>query len=503
MRGDEASTQITTAQRRIALSAMTLGLLVAALDQMILSTAAAAISADLGGLSRLPWLFSAYLVSSACTMPLWGRLGDVYGRRRVFRVGIGIFVSASLLAGTSRSMELLVVARVLQGIGAGGLLTLPNAIVADLVEPRLRASYYALNTAVWAAAGLLGPLVGGLIVDHLGWRYIFFIHVPVGLLAILLMAAGPRTPQARASHALDYSGAGLLAISVGALILLCGGLGLGQSHTLSALLLAAACGFGWLFVRHERRVADPLVPLSLVAVPTVRLGITVSGLYGFANFAIAIFIPLFAITVAGTNATEAGLRLLPVPIGLMLGSFFVGRRIARGASSRLYPAIGLCIQGLALSVFASFQGDTPRVVVLLVSLVAGLGAGGVNPVITYALQHSVPNAQVGLVTALPTFTRFVAQAVGIAALGALMTLRLDVHLAAAIPDLPPDLQPDTLQARAEDIRALGEPLASQVALAFRRALSEMFLVMVGIMAIAMLVSLRIPRVDATSSRAGA
>ena len=487
-------------RRWLALTAMTLGLSVAALDQLILATASTAISAELGGLAQLPWVFAAYLLSSACTMPLWGRLGDIYGRRRIFQIAIGIFIAASLLAGFSSSMEYLVLARFLQGLGGGGLLTLPNAIVADLVPPRLRASYYALNTGAWAAAGLIGPLVGGLLVDGPGWRFIFYINVPIGLLAIALMALGHRVPHRSIPHAIDYTGAALLAASVSALLVLCSQVGsesLPFSLGVGLLVFSLATAAG--FVQHERRIAEPLIPLPLVAIPTVRVYLGVSVLYGLVNFAVAIFIPILAITVAGTSAVEAGFRLMPVPVGLMLGSVIVGRLIAWGARYRFYPALGLGLNGIALLLFSTLLPDSPRALALLYALLAGLGAGCVNPVITYVLQHSVPPAQVGLVTSLPTFARVVAQSIGIAVLGVLLTRRLDLHLTRLAPDAPPGLDSESLQARAEDIRELGEPLASAVVEACRLALSEIFLVMALIVATALLVSLRAPRVQPADS----
>jgi EmrB/QacA subfamily drug resistance transporter len=493
MDGEEAREPLPTRQRRLTLAGMMLGLSVAAFDQMILATASTAISADLGGLAQLPWIFSAYLLSSSCTMPLWGRLGDLHGRRRVFQIAIGLFIGASLLSGASPNMEFLVGARVLQGIGGGGLMTLPNAIVADLVEPRQRTSYYALNTGVWAVAGLLGPLAGGFLTDAVSWRVIFYINAPIGILAIALVAAGYRVPHRTVQHAVDYGGAALLAGSVGALLLLCSGAGADETgiHGLGLVLIAVMFLCALLFVAHEWHTPEPLAPFSVLRVPTVRVGMAMNLLYGLANFAVAIFVPLFAITVAGTSATEAGLRLMPVPVGLLIGNLIVGRLIERGGNYRLYPAAGLAIHIVALFLFTTLDPETPRATVLLYSLMAGVGSGGVTPVLTYALQQAVPANQVGLVTALPTFGRAVAQSVGIAALGSFLALRLDTHLRRLVPDPPIDLHPDTLRARAEDIRSLGEPLSSAVVEACRVALSEVFLVMAGIMALTLLVSLRL------------
>jgi EmrB/QacA subfamily drug resistance transporter len=492
MDAEEAQEPLPTRQRRLTLAGMMLGLSVAAFDQMILATASTAISADLGGLAQLPWIFSAYLLSSSCTMPLWGRLGDLHGRRRVFQIAIALFIGASLLSGASPSMEFLVVARVLQGIGGGGLMTLPNAIVADLVAPRQRTSYYALNTGVWAVAGLLGPLVGGLLTDAVSWRVIFFINAPIGLLAIALVALGYRVPHRPVQHAVDYVGAALLAGSVGALLLLSSRAG-GESGigTPGLLLIGGMLLGATLFVVHERRTPEPLAPFSVLSVPTVRVGMTMCILYGLANFAVAIFVPLFAITVAGTSATEAGLRLMPVPVGLLVGNLIVGRLIERGGSYRLYPAVGLALHAVALVLFTTLEPETPRASALLYAFMAGVGSGGVTPVLTYALQQAVPANQVGLVTALPTFARAVAQSVGIAVLGSLLALRLDTHLRQLIPDAPIELHPDTLRGRAEDIRSLGEPLSSAVVEACRLALSEVFLVMAGIMILTLLVSLRL------------
>jgi predicted MFS family arabinose efflux permease len=252
---------------------------------------------------------------------------------------------------------------------------------------------------------------------------------------------------------------------------------------------------GVLFVLHERRTPEPLAPFSVLAVPTVRIGMAVNILYGLANFAVAIFVPLFAITVAGTSATEAGLRLMPVPIGLLLGNMLVGRLIARGGNYRFYPAFGLALHAMALVLFSTLAPETPRATVLTYSFMAGFGSGFVTPVLTYALQQAVPGGQVGLITALPTFARAVAQSVGIAVLGSVLAVRLGTHLKRLVPDASVELNPDTLRARSEDIQELGEPLASAVVEACRLALSEVFLVMAVIMIATLLLSFRLRPAD--------
>jgi len=497
----QGAAPVSAARRRAVLSAAMLGLSVASLDQMILSSAAPAISAELGGLARTPWLFTAYLLTTACTMPLWGRLGDLFGRRRVFQAAIAIFVAAALLAGSSRTMGELVLARALQGIGGGGLLTLPNAIIADVVPLRLRAAYYAFGSGVWAVSSLVGPLVGGLLVDGPGWRTIFYCHAPLGLAGSALFSAAYRIEGARVARRIDAPGALWLAASVGSLLLLCSGAGLEfplaslRAAGLAGASLAAGAAFLW----RERRAPEPLLPLALLRLPAVPAALATSFLFGFANFGIGIFIPLFAVTVAGATATAAGLRLMPVTLGMFLASMFVGRRIAAHGRFRRFPPIGLAFFAAGLLLYSTLRADSQPALPFLYAFVAGIGSGMINPVVTYALQHAVPSDSLGIATALPAFFRSIGQSVGTALLGAVLVARLDRHLAALAPEA--GLRAVSLRASPQEIHALGSPLEGAVIEAFRQSLGDVFLCMVLFLGLAFAAALRLRDPDSLAADA--
>lgn len=491
---------VSAARRRAVLAGCMLGLSVASLDQMILSSAAPAISAELGGLARTPWLFTAYLLTTACTMPLWGHLGDLFGRRPVFQAAILIFVGAALLAGNSHTMGELVLARALQGIGGGGLLTLPNAIIADVVSVRMRAAYYAFGSGVWAISSLVGPLVGGLLVDGPGWRYIFYSYLPLGLAGIALFSVAYRIQESRVAHRIDLLGALLLAASIGSLLLLCSGAGLEfPLWSLPAAGLGAAFLAGLAaFALHERRASEPLLPLELLRLPAVPAALVTSFFFGLGNFGIGVFIPLFAITVNGASATGAGMRLMPVTVGMFFASMAVGRRIAATGRFRHFPPIGLVAFATGVSLYATLERDSSTALALAFSFLAGIGSGMINPVVTFALQHTVPRESLGLATALPAFFRSIGQSVGTALLGAVLVARLDLHLLALAPGS--GLRAESLRASPAEIHALGEPLESAVIEAFREALADVFLTMALFFGLALLAALRLrdPEPEATA-----
>jgi MFS family permease len=488
---DSRDAPVSPARRRTVLLGALLGISIAALDQMVLSSAAPAISAELGGLARTPWLFSAYLLTTSCTMPIWGSLGDRFGRKRVFLFAVGVSLTAALCAAQSRSMGELVLARALHGIGAGGLLTLPNAIIADVVPQRMRAAYFAFGSGVWALAGLLGPLIGGLMVDGPGWRFIFYSYIPFGMLGGLLIAAAYPSRATRIAHAIDLPGAALLVVSVGSLLLLCSGAGLEfELVSAPAAGLAASTALGLAaFAMRERRAREPLLPLALLRLRGVPPVLTTSFVFGLGNFATGVFIPLFAMTVAGASATEAGMRLMPVTAGIFLASMAVGRRIAVTGRYRYFPPIGLAVYSLGTLLLTTLRAETPPLVSHAYLFFSGLGAGMVNPVVIYAMQHVVPREALGLATALPPFCRAIGQSVGTAVLGAVLVQRLDSYLAVLASGS--GLRAESLQASPAEIHALGGPLETAVVESFRLALVDVFIAMAAFFAIAFVVALRV------------
>ncbi len=478
---------ITPRQRTIVLIGMMCGVSLAAIDQMVLATAVGTIAGDLGDLSQAPWIFTANLLASAASMPIWGKLGDLYGRRRVFQCAIALFIFASLLAAESRSMPWLLVCRALQGLGGGALLTMPYAILADVIPPRERPAYVAFVTVVWTVAGMLGPPLGGFIVDGPGWRWMFYLNVPAALAAFGLLQWGYRIPRRRLEHRVDFTGAALLFCSVGSLILYTSwaGAALGWASPRALALLGASFGLGTGFFYWERRAAEPIVDLSLLRLRAVWAPLLTTFLYGLSNFAITFLLPLFALVVRGTSAVEAGLGLMPLTLGLLLSGIVVGRLASRTQRYRRYATAGLATYATGLVLLSTTGPDTPRLVFWGYSLVLGLGSGPLNPVLIASLQNAVEERYLGVASSLPGFSRAVAQTIGSSVLGALLGLRFAAHLRSDVrPLVAPGTSLDGLAASPDAIRALAEPLRSAVIEAYRSAFSETFLAMFGIIVFA-------------------
>lgn len=471
---------ITARQRQAVLVGMVCGASLASIDQMVLATAVGTIAGELGDLHQAPWIFTANLLASASSMPIWGKLGDLYGRRRVFQSAMGLFIVASLLAAQSGSMTTLLVCRALQGLGGGALLTMPYGILADVVPPRDRPKYAALVTVVWTVAGLLGPPLGGFIADGPGWRWMFYLNLPAAIVSFGLLQWGYRIPVRRLEHRVDFLGAGLLFFAVGSLILYSSWAGktFGWTAIPSIGLLATSGLLAFAFFRWERRAPEPIVELSIFRGRAVWAPLLTTFLYGLGNFAITFMIPLFGLVVRGTSAVEAGLGLMPLTSGLLLSSIVLGRVASATQRFRRYAMGGLCVYGAGIALLATAGPETSRLQLWSSTLLLGLGSGPLNPVLISSLQNAVDPRHLGVASSLPGFSRTVAQSIGSSAFGTLLALRFAHHLAAGTGgDAAGAAAVDRLAATPEAIRALEEPLRSTVVGAYASAFSESFVAM--------------------------
>ncbi len=373
------------------------GVSLAAIDQMVLSTAVSSIAGELGNISQAPWIFSANLLTSASSMPIWGKLGDLYGRRRIFQIAISVFIIASLLASQADTMLELVICRAFQGLGGGALLTVPYAILGDIVPPRERAAYIAFITVIWTAAGFLGPPLGGFFVDGPGWRWMFYMNVPTALLTLCALQWGYRIPAKRIEHAVDYKGAALLFSCVGSLILYTSWAGTTWGwlapSALAFVLVSAILGA--LFIRQERRAEEPILELSLLGRQAVWAPLLATCFFGFANFVIAIFVPLFGLVVQGVDAVQAGYGLTSLTAGLLVSGIIVGRRAAATRRYRRYATIGLAIYSTGMALLVTVDAETPRALFLFYTSLLGVGSGALTPVVVAALQDAVEGRYLG------------------------------------------------------------------------------------------------------------
>ena len=413
-------------------AAIVLAMLPAVLDQTILATGLPTIAADLGSLTDVSWLVTAYVVAAAASTPLWGKLGDRYGRKRLLELSLVVFVSASALCGAAQSITELIVLRAVQGAAAGGLMTLAMAAVGDLVSPRERGRYQGYIAATFAVATVIGPLLGGVLVDHASWRWVFYVNLPVGIAALVGLSLRLPAPETeRPKRPLDASGAALLAGATSALMLTCvwgGDRYAWDSGPILGLIAATVLLSGALVVR-ERRAADPIVPFHLLRTRAVTVASTALFFGTAALFAITVFVPLFLQTTTGASPTQAGLLLVPMMIGVTLSTTLSGRSIARTGRYKRFPIAGLALMTAALGLLAALAGDPSRAATGIALAVFGLGFGMVTQVLIVAVQNSVERRELGVATATTGFFRALGGAIGAAVLGAVFAARAGMHAA--------------------------------------------------------------------------
>jgi EmrB/QacA subfamily drug resistance transporter len=433
--------QIGQRRRLIIIGALLLGMLLAALDQTIVATALPTIAGDLHGLSHLSWVVTAYLLASTVSTPLWGKLGDLYGRKTFFEASIVIFLIGSALAGLSHTMLQLIAFRAIQGIGGGGLLTGAQTIVADVVPARERGRYQGLFGSVFGVTSVLGPLIGGFFVDNLSWRWVFYVNIPIGVVALAVVAAVLPGHLRRAAHKIDYLGTVLLAGAATSLVLLTslGGTTYAWASTPIYLMAAGAVVCGALFIWAESRAAEPVVPLHLFRNRIFSASSAVGFVVGFAMFGAIAYLPQYMQIVKGVSPTVSGLRLLPLMAGLLTTSIISGRLVSRWGRYRIFPIVGTAVMTIGLYLLSRLGVDTGVWLSSLYMLVLGAGIGMSLQVLVVAVQNSVSYADLGAATGGATFFRSIGGSFGTAIFGAVFSNVLAGDLVAALHglSLPP------------------------------------------------------------------
>ena len=402
-------------------AAIVLAMLPAVLDQTILATGLPVIASDLGSLGDVSWVVTAYVVAAAATTPLWGKLGDRHGLKPLLQTALTVFVVSSALCGAAQDITQLIVLRVIQGAAAGGLMSLAMAAVGDLVAPRERGRYQGYIAATFAVTTVVGPLIGGLLVDHASWRWVFFVNLPVGAAALAglhlrLPGARPDRPE----RPLDVSGAVLLAGATTALMLACiwGGERYGWGSAPIVALIAAMAVLSALLFARERSAADPIVPLRLLGTKVVAVASAVLFLATASLFSVTVFVPLLLQTTTGAGATEAGLLLAPAMLAITVSTTVSGRVIARTGRYKAFPVAGLGLLTVGLTLLGAVAGERSQTATALAMVVFGLGFGLVTQILVLAVQNSVDRRQLGVATATTGFFRALGGAVGAAVLGA-------------------------------------------------------------------------------------
>jgi EmrB/QacA subfamily drug resistance transporter len=415
--------------------ALMLGMFLAALDQTIVSTALPTIVGDLGGLKHLSWVVTSYLLAATVSTPLYGKLGDMYGRKPVFLAAILIFLTGSILAGLSQTMIQLIAFRGLQGIGAGGLMVGAQAIIADIVPPRERGKYMGLIGGVFAVSSVAGPLLGGFLVDSLSWRWVFYVNVPIGALAVAVVTMRLHLPSRHTPHRVDYLGTVLLSGGVGALILLTtwgGNQYAWGSATIIGLAIAGVVLLA-LFIRQEGRAKEPIIPLTLFRSSVFDVANAMGFTIGMAMFGAIIFIPLYLQLVYGATPTGSGLRMLPLMAGLLVAAIASGRVISRIGRYKMFPIAGTGILVCGMYLLSRLTISTTVLVSSLYMLVVGVGIGLVMQVLVLVVQNDARPREIGVATSTATFFRSVGGSFGVAIFGTIFATRL----ADQIKQLPP------------------------------------------------------------------
>ncbi len=415
-----------TGSLRLVIMSIGLLLFLASLDQSIVSTALPTIVANLGGVEHLSWVVTAYILTSTIVAPLYGKLGDLYGRRNTIFVSVAIFMAGSILCGVATSMTFLIVARAIQGLGGGGLFVLALSVVGDAVPPRERGKIQGLFAAVFSTSSVLGPLAGGFLTEKADWHWIFLINVPLGLIALVGFAASFKPRGTRVSHKIDWWGAVSLTAGLGALTLVTslGGRSFEWTST-AALALVAVTVLGFVaFVMIERRAEEPILPMWLFGMNIFRVTSILGFAVGACLFGAITFLPLYLQIAKGSTPTGSGLQLIPLTLGIVAASTLAGRYMGKTGKYRILPIIGTGLLTLGMLSLTQLTRDTGSWVFSAQLVLVGLGMGCIFPVLTTAVQNAVPRETLGTATAAGVLLRQSGGALGVAAFGALFSVRL-------------------------------------------------------------------------------
>ncbi len=480
--GSDPSGTFSHQQIMVIIGGLMAGMLLAALDQSIVGTALPVIVSDLGGLNHLSWVVTAYLLTSTAMTPLWGKISDLYGRRIIFQTTIIIFLIGSALCGFSQNMPQLIIFRAIQGIGGGGLMAIAFAIIGDVIPPRERGRYQGYFGAVFGLSSVAGPLLGGWLTDAISWRWIFYINLPIGAVALVVTSIALKMPVIKRDHKIDYLGASMIVAGVTSLLLYLNWAGehYGWMDPNALMLVGLSIAFTVAFVFVEFRAEEPIIPMRLFRNPIFTVGNIFGFLIGFAMFGGAIYLPLYFQAVMGMSPTRSGLAMLPMVIGIFSMSIVSGQLITRTGKYKIFPIIGSVILIASLILLSTIKMDTAYWVIGIYAYLFGTGLGLAIMTIVTPIQNAVQMRDMGVATSSTTFGRSLGGAIGVALFGAILSTRLgDYLLEAGLSNINSN-DVSVLQSLPNATRTLALT-------AYTHAITDIFLVAIPIIVLALIV----------------
>ena len=491
----DGTTEFSHRQILVILGGLMTGMFLASLDQSIVGTALPRITSDLQGLDKLSWVVTAYLLTSTAATPLWGKISDLYGRRIIFQAAIVTFLVGSLLCGFSRNIEELIGFRALQGIGGGGLIALALATLGDVIPPRERGRYMGYMGAVFGTSSVLGPVLGGWLADGPGWKWIFWLNVPIGIVALVVTSYVLKLPHVRREHIIDWWGAGVLVSGVSSFLLYVSWAGPdhGWTSTGPLGLLVGAFVLTAIFIAIELRAAEPIIPMELFRNSIFATTNAMAVVVGIALFGAIIFVPLYLQIVMGMSPTKSGLGMLPMVVGLFSSSIPSGRWVSRSGRYRPLPTVSMVVVFAALLLLATLDAHSAYWQVGIYMYLFGFGLGLTMQLLTVIVQNSVEVRHIGTATSTVTFFRTLGGAFGASVFGAVLNTRLAHHLSSGVAGgsgSGPHINTNDTSA----IRTLPEPIRSAVINAFSLSLHDVFLTALPVVAVAFTISLFIKEI---------